>query len=986
MSPEIQRKLLRPSWFFLLVFLIIPVVVVLYLPPISLADRFFYLDYQPIDLDNRTLYTDDGAQITFILTDARDSARVKLDTLPGNVFLQATTNSDLSTAANNLAPNLTMKSPLYHIEYRGAPPKAVILTLPIPTTEKPNYTLDLYAWNGETWEWQPSRQVSVKDVITAELNFLPGAVAVMQTHALEPIVSTDYILDTPLSPEIKNAVTEITGLVLDANGQITGELGNTPPQIENANLAVIPTIRNWDDGHPIYTNPVDTLLVEPEHRERHIKAIVDVVQSRRYQGIELDYRGIDPDLDQEYVAFLEKLDQALPDNKQLYVQVELPRQMSTGAWDTGAYDWPAIGRLADVVKLPPSPDPRAYAPGGHMEAMLNWAVGQINRYKLQLLFYANSTEWVDGRPRELSYPQALERIGDVTTVRTLEVIKPGQKVNFTLAGLPTSTGVQIDKSSGTYWFAYLDQDNRHHTIYLENATSLVDTLQLVTQYNLRGVAIQSLPEQTNHAQIWAILQNFLNQAALPVENRHTVVWRVQAQDGRLIAGQNVDLSRPDYQWTAPETGGAFQVAASISSNQQLAAVPQGSVVVLVATPTPTPAPTFTPEPTPSPTHTPTPTPTASPTPIPTRTPTATPTSTPKPVQRTWPQQSGLVPPVTAAVNVPFGYGIQADPRGDTAANIGHIKTLGFNWVKFQMAWKDVESAPGDYSWAMWDHIINAYHVNGIQILLSIPKAPNWARPFDDDRSVEGPPEDPNKYAEFVAKVAGRYPGKVQAIEIWNEQNLWYEAGGMGRISAANYVQLLQLSYRAIKAVNPEMIVVSGALTPAGNVGEAAVDDIDYLNQMYANGAKGFFDALGAHPSGYNCPARSDWRTVADSTAVNFRGPFENRHHSWCYRGTMEGYREVMVSNGDGHKTIIPTEFGWAVSGNPKPGYEYARDNTPEEQAQWIVEAYQMGKEWGWVGPMFLWNLDYGVTAANTELAGFGILNTPTYHVLVNMPK
>jgi len=312
--------------------------------------------------------------------------------------------------------------------------------------------------------------------------------------------------------------------------------------------------------------------------------------------------------------------------------------------------------------------------------------------------------------------------------------------------------------------------------------------------------------------------------------------------------------------------------------------------------------------------------------------------------------------------------------------------MGFNWAKFQMAWKDVESVQGDFSWGMWDELVNAYHANGIQILLSIPKAPDWARPFDDDKSVEGPPADPNLYAQFVATVADRYRGKVQAIEIWNEQNLWYEAGGMGRINAAAYVELLQLSYRAIKATNPEMIVVSGALTPAGNVGAAAVDDFDYLNQMYANGAKGFFDALGAHPSGYNCPASGDWRTVQDPTALNFRGTFNNRHHSWCFRGTMEGYREIMLANGDGSKAIVPTEFGWAVSGNPHPGYEYAADNTPEEQAQWILEAYQLAKGWGWVGPMFLWNLDYGVTAPGTELADFGILNQPAYSALAGMPK
>jgi hypothetical protein len=101
---------------------------------------------------------------------------------------------------------------------------------------------------------------------------------------------------------------------------------------------------------------------------------------------------------------------------------------------------------------------------------------------------------------------------------------------------------------------------------------------------------------------------------------------------------------------------------------------------------------------------------------------------------------------------------------------------------------------------------------------------------------------------------------------------------------------------------------------------------------------------------------------------------------------MEGYRNVMVANGDSGKGISPTEFGWAVSGNPQPGYEYATSNTLEEQAKWIVEAYQWAKSSGWVGPMFLWNLDYGVTAAGTELANFGILNTPAYNALATMPK
>lgn len=336
----------------------------------------------------------------------------------------------------------------------------------------------------------------------------------------------------------------------------------------------------------------------------------------------------------------------------------------------------------------------------------------------------------------------------------------------------------------------------------------------------------------------------------------------------------------------------------------------------------------------------------------------------------------------------FGYGIQADPNGDTELNIPAIQELGFEWVKFQMPWKIVEPAAGSYDWTTWDQVIEAYAAKNIKVMLNIGKAPDWARPADDDRSVEGPASDPAQYASFVAKVAQRYQGKVQAIEVWDEQNIWYKAGGKGHINATQYVQLLQQAYPAIKAVNPEMLVISGGLTPAGNVEDVAIDDVEYLNQMYANGVKGYFDALGAHPASYNCPALADWRTVtaAEAGATSFLEPFTTRHHSWCFLGTLEAYREVMVANGDGDKAIAITEFGWAVGDSPQPGYMYALDNTPIERAKWLVEAYQWGKKQGWVGPMILWNLDYGLTTPVTELGYFSIYYTSAYEALVKMPK
>ncbi len=87
-----------------------------------------------------------------------------------------------------------------------------------------------------------------------------------------------------------------------------------------------------------------------------------------------------------------------------------------------------------------------------------------------------------------------------------------------------------------------------------------------------------------------------------------------------------------------------------------------------------------------------------------------------------------------------------------------------------------------------------------------------------------------------ASLPARYCGRVQAIEVWNEQNLHYEWGNEP-ISASRYVQLLAPAYRAIKAACPSMIVVSGAPTPTGAQPPAAIPDFTYLEQMYQAGLK-----------------------------------------------------------------------------------------------------------------------------------------------------
>ena len=268
---------------------------------------------------------------------------------------------------------------------------------------------------------------------------------------------------------------------------------------------------------------------------------------------------------------------------------------------------------------------------------------------------------------------------------------------------------------------------------------------------------------------------------------------------------------------------------------------------------------------------------------------------------------------------PLGYGFQLDPSEGYDQALQRTLAAGFGWVKYQTRWEEFEPEPGAYQWEFLDKVVNGTQSANLKLLLSVVTAPAWARP-GQDVSVHGPPTNPRSYANFVGALAARYKGKVAAYEIWNEQNLGREWGGSGRQNAAAYVTLLKAAYWAVKAADPQALVVTGALTPAGDVyipelgGLLARDDLEYFKEMYAAGMQGYFDAVGVHPSGFNNAPDLDPR---DPAVLASSGGY-NAHRSFYFR-TFEAYHDVMVENGDDDKQLWFTEFGWASGGNAGAG-------------------------------------------------------------------
>jgi len=206
---------------------------------------------------------------------------------------------------------------------------------------------------------------------------------------------------------------------------------------------------------------------------------------------------------------------------------------------------------------------------------------------------------------------------------------------------------------------------------------------------------------------------------------------------------------------------------------------------------------------------------------------------------------------------------------------------GFNWIVEVFSWQEIEPVPGEYHWERTDWLVQACRYYGLRLVARLDHPPEWA--FSQDEN--GPPVDAKAYARFAGTVAQRYQGKVQAYIIWNEPNLAQEWGGRPPDPAA-YVELLEVAYHAIKKADPQAMVVSAGLAPTNLLDETAMDDRLFLREMYAAGAKPFFDVLGAHPYGFAYPPDDPPGT---HEGLNF--------------SRLAELRQIMVENADAAKPV-----------------------------------------------------------------------------------
>lgn len=317
-----------------------------------------------------------------------------------------------------------------------------------------------------------------------------------------------------------------------------------------------------------------------------------------------------------------------------------------------------------------------------------------------------------------------------------------------------------------------------------------------------------------------------------------------------------------------------------------------------------------------------------------------------------------------------------------------VEDAGFRWVKQEFAWREIEPVQkGDFDWSRTDRIMDQIDAHGLNVIIRLGVQPEWA---GGGFPEVGPPNNLQDFADYVTAVATRYKGRIDAYQIWNEPNLSREWGNRPP-NAAEYTEMLRVSYEAIKAVDPFPIVISAGMAPTTRNDDVARPDVFYIQEMYDAGAKPYFDALGAHGPGYASPPETDPAEIARTPGLANPGDFkpennipEELRRVYGFRH-VEDIRAIMVANGDEAKQVVLLEFGWTI--DPRPDSPYAwHAVTAVEQAQYFERAYKYAKKnWQpWIGVMSLIYIANPQWTMNDEQTYWSIVY-PTYPELTAAP-
>ncbi len=858
----------------------------------------------------RTTLAVEGFRVKVMPGDLVGSFGAKLGALSLADLTPASRDAELRAAASNLPATLTPVSDPIAIKTCSVDPKLATLRMSIPPGVEEGASLDLYGWDNKTrtWTWLGGERDVISREVVARVSHVPSLVVLMKAASLPPVLGVEVPPvsgdPAPIIEAIPPGVSEVyaTGVYLGDVGNLAGDAGRLlrPVSVSGAPVKTIPVVRNWGMKGEVNRKLLRSMLAREADRVAHVDALLKLVVTNGFEGVQVDYRGVDTTQREAFSQFIELLAARLAaQGKTLIVTVPAPSLTGAvgdaaeamGVFDSPGYDLYRIGRAASLVQIDLSTAPEVWCTV-QLDSLVDWVAGRVNRYKLQVIVPTLSVQKdANGRVRLIGLEEALAELGGLQTVAP--IVAPGANVKLWWSGDVEPSDVHYDANSKFYSYSYIDARGIQQTVWLSTAASLKRTLERLSQHNIRGVTLRGLTQPGNDDGLLQVVSGLVRNE-LPSVSAPDPALKVAFDSGTpfsLPFGQDP----AEMIVRAPGGEGRYEIR---SVFQSLRSVTLGSSRVDVSKDAP-PAEGGA------------------------RTDTASSAASVAGVADQQAPQGAA--PVLPGVNADL---FELGGHVNDLIHAAQMKSAGMTWARTEVRGDVLPSA-----------FIAEAKAKGLKVLVTAV----------GDRSRVMDVAYRDQWVEHLARIAA---AGADAIEVWSEPN--YQAEWpVGQINGASYADLLKRAYFAIKQANPNTLVISAGLAQtsgvySGGCDADGCDELAFLRQMASENAQDYMDCVGIHyTSGFESPS-----AVGTLHYTQYYEPLRN-----AYYGAFNGAKPICFTalgyvTAEGFSTSMPAN------------YAFAAGTTLANHAAWLAEAAKLSKASGKVRLMIVWNVDSTVWTAD----------------------
>ncbi|MEC1525956.1 LysM peptidoglycan-binding domain-containing protein [Neobacillus niacini] len=270
---------------------------------------------------------------------------------------------------------------------------------------------------------------------------------------------------------------------------------NDKPMVDAAiskNITPMLSITNFTSTQA-GSNLANVILANPALREKLINNAIQIMDTKDYKVLNIDFENVLPADRENYNQFLQLAVDRLHPKGYLVSTALAPKVSATqGGLLYEAHDYEAHGRIADFVVLMTyewgyrKGPPQAISPINQMRRVVEYALTVMPAEKIFLGFQIYARDWL------LPHVQGQEA----------ETFSPQEAIS---RALKYGAAIQYDTTAQSPFFRYVDEQGRGHEVWFEDARSAQAKFDLVKQYNLRGVSYWALGYP--YPQNWALLND-----------------------------------------------------------------------------------------------------------------------------------------------------------------------------------------------------------------------------------------------------------------------------------------------------------------------------------------------------------------------------------------------------------------------------------------------------------------------------------------------